>query len=65
MVDLTEEFRRTAHEMFVRREEAADSLRAVVGDTSFDDRQAELKRILGAIEQGFLKRSLLLARRSV
>ena len=59
--DLTEDFLLTARAWFEGREARESELRASFGDSWFEDRQADSRAMIPAIEEGLLRRSLFVA----
>ena len=60
-IDLTKEFAKTARAWFEGREARASELRDTFGDSWFEDRQADSRAMIPAIEEGLLRRSLFVA----
>jgi hypothetical protein len=59
--DLTGQFLETARAWYDGRQSHEAELRASCGDAWFEDRQADSRAMIPAIEDGLLRRSLLLA----
>ena len=59
--DLTDEFLTAARAWYEGRQARQSELRATFGDPWFDDRQADSRAMIPAIEQGLLRRSLFVA----
>jgi hypothetical protein len=60
-IDLTAEFIVCARAWYEGREAREPELRATFGDTWFEDRQADSRAMIPAIEEGLLRRSLFVA----
>lgn len=60
-MDLTEELRETAETLFELRWTRSEELAAVQGEQAFAERQTQLERMLSALDQGLLERSLFVA----
>ncbi len=61
--DVTAEYLRTARDWFEARERYAPQLRRSPGEVEFEQRQADSKAQVAAIEEGLLRRSLFVAKR--
>jgi hypothetical protein len=59
--DLSEDFLITARSWYEGREKRESELRATFGDSWFEDRQADSRVMIPAIEEGLLRRSLFVA----
>jgi hypothetical protein len=59
--DLTEDFLIAARAWYEGREARASELRATFGDSWFEDRQADSRAMIPAIEEGLLRRGLFVA----
>lgn len=63
IVDVTPQYLATTEAWINERRAEADDLRVVWGHENFDDRQASQRRSLGAIEDGRLRRYLVIGTR--
>jgi hypothetical protein len=63
VVDLTDDYRETLDLLSHHQELHAEELGELSGVESFEERQAELREALAAIDEGLLKRSFCVAER--
>jgi hypothetical protein len=64
VVDQTDEFRSTAAAWIAEWDAHRDALVALHGEPEFGTRQQERRSQLGAVDDGLLRRSLVIGRRS-
>ncbi len=62
--DVTAEYRTTAMEMLARQAQFEDQLRRHEAGKTFEEKQEDLTRVVTAIDEGILRRSLFVAQRS-
>jgi hypothetical protein len=65
VTDLTREFLETARGWYEHASALEPKLRSEMGDEAFDDRQADRRTMIAAIEDRLLSRALLVATRPV
>jgi hypothetical protein len=63
VIDVTQDFLETARRWITHASELEDELRSTLGDALFDEQQADRKEMITAVEDGLLRRALLVGTR--